>query len=110
MQLPKEENALKKESIMAVRSELKIPSLGITVWHPLASLVMGFTICSPYPFELPHDKTNKITCAPSEDSDQPGLIISLCCPHEETLGPYLPIEYTVMPRLIRVFAGHTSFC
>ena len=22
------------------------------------------------PFELPHDKTNKMTCAPSEDSDQ----------------------------------------
>ena len=24
-----------------------------------------------YAFEPPHDKTNKITCAPSEDSDQP---------------------------------------
>ena len=24
--------------------------------------------------EPPHDKTNKIACAPSEDSDQPGLI------------------------------------
>ena len=23
-------------------------------------------------FELPHDKTNKMICAPSEDSDQPG--------------------------------------
>ena len=23
-------------------------------------------------YELPHDKTNKMTCAPSEDSDQPG--------------------------------------
>ena len=23
-------------------------------------------------FELPHDKTNKMACAPSEDSDQPG--------------------------------------
>ena len=22
--------------------------------------------------ELPHDKTNKMTCVPSEDSDQPG--------------------------------------
>ena len=28
-------------------------------------------------FELPHDKTNKIACAPSEDSDQP----------KESLGP-----------------------
>ena len=29
-------------------------------------------------------------CAPSEDSDQPGhlpSLISLCCPHEESLGP-----------------------
>ena len=24
------------------------------------------------PYELPHDKTNKVACAPSEDSDQPG--------------------------------------
>ena len=23
-------------------------------------------------FEPPHDKTNKVACAPSEDSDQPG--------------------------------------
>ena len=29
----------------------------------------------------PHDKTNKIACAPSEDSDQPGHQ-SLRCPHE----------------------------
>ena len=36
-------------------------------------------------------------CAPSEDSDQPGhppSLISLRCPHEETLGPQLPIEHT----------------
>ena len=25
--------------------------------------------------EPPHDKTNKMTCAPSEDSDQPGRMI-----------------------------------
>ena len=30
-------------------------------------------------YEPPHDKTNKMTCAPSKDSDQPG--------HEESLGP-----------------------
>ena len=47
-----------------------------------------------------HDKTNKMACAPSEDSDQPGhlpnLITawasaqsdqSLRCQHEESLGP-----------------------
>ena len=40
--------------------------------------------------EPPHDKTNKMACAPSEDSDQPGhppRLISLRCPHEESLGP-----------------------
>ena len=26
--------------------------------------------------ELPHDKTNKVACAPSEDSDQPGHSLS----------------------------------
>ena len=36
-------------------------------------------------YKPPHDKTNKMACAPSEDSDQPGR----------------------MPRLIRVFAGRT---
>ena len=29
-------------------------------------------------FELPHDKTNKMACAPSEDSDQPGHPIRGC--------------------------------
>ena len=36
-------------------------------------------------------------CAPSEDSDQPGhppSLLSLRCPHEQRLGPYLPIERT----------------
>ena len=32
-------------------------------------------------FEPLHDKTSKMTCAPSENSDQP------TCPHEETVGP-----------------------
>ena len=34
-------------------------------------------VCLFHPFEPPHDKTNKITCAPSEDSDQPGHLPSL---------------------------------
>ena len=35
--------------------------------------------------------------APSKDSDQPGnpaSLICLCCPHEESLGPYWPIKHT----------------
>ena len=35
--------------------------------------------------ELQHDKTNKMTGSSSEDSDQPHRLISLRCPHEETL-------------------------
>ena len=52
-----------------------------------------------------------MTCAPSEDSDQPGhppSMISLHCPHEETLGPWLPIERTaktLLARVISVFTG-----
>ena len=40
-------------------------------------------------YEPPHDKTNKMACAPSEDSDQPGHPPSLirAFPHEESLGP-----------------------
>ena len=35
-----------------------------------------------------HDKTNKVACAPNEDSDQPGHLSDqrLRCPHEESLG------------------------
>ena len=46
----------------------------------------AFTILN----EPSQEITNKITCAPSEDSDQPGhppSLISLRCPHEERLGP-----------------------
>ena len=55
-------------------------------------------------------------CAPSEDSDQPGHPSqSLRCPHEESLGPELPIwahredsdQTGQMPRLIWVFTGCT---
>ena len=63
-------------------------------------------------YEPPHDKTNKMICLPIEDSDQPGhlpCLISLCCPHEATLGPKLPIEHTArMPRLIWVFGVRTD--
>ena len=60
--------------------------------------------------EPAHDKTYKMAGALSQDSDQPGhapSLINLPCPHEESLGPKLPIEHTAktdqtgrMPRLI----------
>ena len=31
-----------------------------------------YSFINLYKFELSHDKTNKMACAPSEDSDQPG--------------------------------------
>ena len=37
-----------------------------------------------YIIELLLDKTNKIACAPREDSAQPDQ--SLCCLHEESFG------------------------
>ena len=42
--------------------------------------------------EPPHDKTNKMACAPSEDSDRTAWTSAqsdqrLRCPHEESLGP-----------------------
>ena len=37
--------------------------------------------------EPPHNKNNKMACAPSEDSDQRGHLPSLRCPREESFGP-----------------------
>ena len=54
------------------------------IWHWCHKLFMVITHCSHQLFEPPHDKTNKMACTPSEDSDQPG--------HQ--------------PSLIRVFAVH----
>ena len=66
--------------------------------------------------ESPHDKSNKMTCAPSKDSDQPG--------HQSSLSTWRNIgllttywahsensdQTGLMPRLIWIFAGRTSFC
>ena len=49
--------------------------------------------------EPPHDKINKMTCAPSEDSDQPGhphsllsesLLTKRCAPFEDSDQPWHP--------------------
>ena len=65
-----------------------------------------------------HDKTNKIACAPNEDSDQPGASTqsdqsSLCAlwVAKDPMLLHADIEDSDqtgrMPRLIWVFAGHT---
>ena len=67
------------------------------------SLILIYTVCQDLSVQIfriftvhvvlmepLHDKTNKMTYAPSEDSDQPGYPpspISLRCPHEKSLGP-----------------------
>ena len=68
--------------------------------------------------EPQHDKTNKITCAPSEDSEQPGnppSLIRVFVVGLENIGS-LVIHWAPskgfgqtgwMPRLIWVFAGRT---
>ena len=45
-------------------------------WQFSMSLICDKTSFSVW-FEPPHDKTNKMICAPSEDSDQPGHLPSL---------------------------------
>ena len=64
-----------------------------------------------------HDKTIKMACTPSKDSDQTQSDQSLRCPHEETLGPKLSVEgtandsdQTARRRMLSlVFAGRRSF-
>ena len=69
-------------------------------------------------YELPHDKTNKMACAPSEDSDQPGhppsLIKVFACAQWVAKDPSFlhadgedSDQTRRMPRLIWVFAGRT---
>ena len=81
-----------KESMMVVPCKLKILSLEITVWHHSAHgifnlhratiliicTIMNVPECTQHLTppavkinELQHDKTNKMTCVPSKNSDQP---------------------------------------
>ena len=62
-----------------------------------AGCFVGFAVPLLIYQQSENDKTNKMICAPSKDSDQPGhppSLISLRCPLEEALGPGLPIEHT----------------
>ena len=70
-------------------------------------------------FEPPHDKTNNVACAPSEDSDQPGHPPSLIRVSAWRIKKAWVLSYPLrasedsdqtgrMPRLIWVFAGRTS--
>ena len=54
--------------------------------------MLGFqeNILFLYIYEPPHDKTDKMTCVPSEDSDQPGLIRVFAERLRCSKGPKLP--------------------
>ena len=56
-------------------------TVALALW---ASIFYADKIVVSFLSEPPHDKTNKMACAPIEDSDQTGR---LRCPHEESLGP-----------------------
>ena len=60
-------------------------------------------------FEPPHDKTNKMACAPSEDSDQPGHPLSTWRNNGFSATHWAHSENSDqtgwMPRLIWLFAG-----
>ena len=71
-----------------------------------------------YIFEPPHQKTNKMACAPSEDSDQPGHPPSLIRSFAVRMKKAWVLRYPLnasedsdqtgqMPRLIRVLVRRT---
>ena len=70
-----------------------------------------FKVCTDEALkEPPYEKTSKMACVPSEDSDQPGhqpSLISHRCPHEENLGTELPIKRTAKT-LIRLGGSESS--
>ena len=79
------------------------------------SFLSGLLLRDEPPHEPPHDKTNKMTCAPSEDSDQMGIRPVWT---ESSLFEWRNIgssatnlahcEDSDPPRLIWVFAGRTD--
>ena len=57
-------------------------------WRPLATssfLILVYLFYLSH--DPPHDKSNKMICAPSEDPVQPGHPPSLPCLHDDTLDP-----------------------
>ena len=65
-------------------------------WESLLDILVGFAVPKlKFINEPPHDKTNKMTFVLREDTYHPvhrPKVIRVRCPHEETLGPQLPIE------------------
>ena len=93
----------------------------VVAFSPMGTGFGGYIRDISTRFEPLLDKNNKMTFALSKDSDlsgHPPSLINLRCPHEESLGPWLPIEDTTKTlirlvgwpgRLIWVIAGCTSY-
>ena len=85
----------------------EVPQSKITVilWHQEKEQKNGTTECGhtnrrparcpshSFPNELQHDKTNKMACAPSEDSDQPGHSPSLINVFTVSMKKHLVLSY-----------------
>ena len=88
----------------------------IYIWYPLLSRAMGV-----FRHELAHDKTFKMACAPSKDSDQHGhlpKLISLRCLHEENLVLSYPLyvqwrlwsDWVDAQAVLSLHMVHVLFC
>ena len=82
-------------------------------WTVLSTFQMPLVI---WIFETPHDKTNKMTCASIEDSDQPGhppSLISLGCVLNGKLRTqdfYMRTAKTLTKADLCLCLAHRSFC
>ena len=67
-------------------------------WQVLSGLpLFDVYLCCVHDYEPQHDKANKLTCAPSKDSDWPGhppSLIRVFPVHMKKLGPYQSIAHT----------------
>ena len=105
---------------------LSSPSMALFYYFTLIQLILFSSL-----YEPPHDKTNKMACAPSEDSDQPGHPSSLIRVFAVGMKKAWVLSYPLsaqrrlirlggypgwsdqtgwIPLLIWVFAGRMSFC
>ena len=90
-------------SVFTVDAQAELSSLGAQVILLVLSCC-GLSIYDGFSSLVSNDliwaatwQNQQSDCAPSEDSDQPGhspSLIRVRCPHEEGLGPKLPIERT----------------
>ena len=102
--------------------QLGLGSITVTILVTLILQTIMSVSNKQFTYEPENNKTNNMTCEPSQDSDQSGHSlspISLHCPHEKSIGS-LPIHKVYskdsdqtgqMPRLIPSLRwAHNSWC